>query len=121
MVHKDYLIGRPVRRKNKVARYLGPREKIERRIGEKLFLKGERSKSQKSAMVKKPYPPGMHGKRFHGKLSEYGQQLTANISKLGLSGLRKVCTFNQNFNGLTGWSFEIPAYSYWQTVSSHKK
>lgn len=26
---------------------------------------------------------------------------TANISKLGVSGLFKVCTLNKNFNGLT--------------------
>jgi len=58
-----------------MARYTGPREKIERRLGEKLFLKGERSHSQKSAMVKKPYPPGIHGRSRPGKLSEYGQQL----------------------------------------------
>ena len=58
-----------------MARYTGPREKIERRIGDKLYLKGERSYSQKSAMVKKPYPPGMHGQKRPGKLSEYGQQL----------------------------------------------
>lgn len=61
-----------------MARYLGPREKIERRIGEKLFLKGERSYGQKSAMTRKPYPPGMHGQnRRPGKLSEFGQQLKA--------------------------------------------
>lgn len=58
-----------------VARYTGPREKIERRLGEKLFLKGERSHSQKSAMVKKPYPPGIHGRSRGKKLSEYGLQL----------------------------------------------
>jgi len=59
-----------------MARYRGPKEKIERRIGEKLYLKGERSYSQKSAMVKKPYPPGMHGQKgTRKKLSEYGQQL----------------------------------------------
>ncbi|PIR41734.1 MAG: 30S ribosomal protein S4 [Candidatus Yanofskybacteria bacterium CG10_big_fil_rev_8_21_14_0_10_37_15] len=59
-----------------MARYTGPREKIERRIGEKLYLKGERSYSQKSAMTKKPYPPGMHGpKGTRVKLSEYAQQL----------------------------------------------
>ena len=57
-----------------MARYLGPREKIERRIGEKLFLKGERSHSQKSAVTKKPYPPGIHSKRFN-KPSEFAQQL----------------------------------------------
>ena len=30
------------------------------------------------------------------------QPITANISKLGGSGLRKVSTFNQNCNGLIG-------------------
>jgi len=58
-----------------MARYLGPREKIERRIGEKLGLKGERSHSPKSATVRKPYPPGMHGRSFKGKSSEFGTQL----------------------------------------------
>ncbi len=58
-----------------MARYIGPKEKIERRIGEKLFLKGERSYSPKSALVKKPYPPGMHGKKRARKLSEFGSQL----------------------------------------------
>ena len=58
-----------------MARYTGPREKIERRLGEKLFLKGERSHSQKSAMIKKPYPPGLHGRKRQGKPSEYGLQL----------------------------------------------
>jgi len=58
-----------------MGRYRGPREKIERRIGEKLGLKGERSTSQKSAMVKKPYPPGMHGTKRGRKPSEYALQL----------------------------------------------
>lgn len=58
-----------------MARYTGPKEKIERRLGERLFLKGERSYSPKSAMVKKPYPPGMHGQKASRKLSEFGLQL----------------------------------------------
>ncbi len=57
-----------------MARYTGPREKIERRIGERLFLKGERSYSQKAAVTRRPYPPGQHTKKF-GKPSEYAQQL----------------------------------------------
>lgn len=60
-----------------MARYTGPREKIERRLGTKLFLKGERSNSPKSAMVKKPYAPGMHGKSAFRKVSEFGLQLNA--------------------------------------------
>ncbi len=58
-----------------MARYTGPKEKIERRLGSKLFLKGERSYSSKSATVRRPYPPGVHGKKFSGRLSEYGQQM----------------------------------------------
>ena len=59
-----------------MARYTGPREKLERRIGEKIGLKGERSNSPKSALVRRPYPPGQHGpSRRPRKLSEFGQQL----------------------------------------------
>jgi len=58
-----------------MARYTGPREKIERRLGEKLYLKGERSYSQKSGMTRKPYPPGMHGQKGSRKASEFAQQL----------------------------------------------
>ena len=46
-----------------------------RRTGEKLFLKGERCFSQKCAIVKRPYAPGVHGKNRRGRLSEYGRQL----------------------------------------------
>ena len=48
-----------------------------RRIGQKLFLKGERCFTPKCAMVKKPYPPGIHGKKKKRRAtSEYGVQLT---------------------------------------------
>lgn len=46
-----------------------------RRAGQKLFLKGERCFSQKCAMIRKPYIPGLHGKARRRSLSEYGQQL----------------------------------------------
>lgn len=46
-----------------------------RRAGQKLFLKGERCFSQKCAMIRKPYIPGLHGKSRRRGLSEYGQQL----------------------------------------------
>ncbi len=58
-----------------LARYIGKKKKIERRLGEKLFFKGERSHSQKSALIKKPYPPGIHGRKRAKKPSEYGLQL----------------------------------------------
>jgi len=53
---------------------LGPKCKICRRLGVKLFLKGERCFSPKCAMVKKPYPPGLKKKRG-SSLSEYGKEL----------------------------------------------
>lgn len=58
-----------------MARYTGPKEKIERRLRAKLFLKGERSLSPKSATVRRMYPPGIHGKKFGRRLSEFGLQL----------------------------------------------
>ncbi|EKD49568.1 MAG: hypothetical protein ACD_63C00106G0007 [uncultured bacterium] len=59
-----------------MSRYIGPKCKLCRREGEKLFLKGERCSTPKCAMVKKAYPPGMHGSKG-GRLSEYGSQLRA--------------------------------------------
>ncbi len=49
--------------------------KICRRQGEKLFLKGARCFSPKCAMVKRPYPPGMHGAKKKRAGSEFAQQL----------------------------------------------
>ncbi|MCD6402388.1 30S ribosomal protein S4 [bacterium] len=49
--------------------------KICRRLGEKLFLKGEKCLSPKCPMVRKPYPPGQKGKRRKGGISEYGREL----------------------------------------------
>jgi small subunit ribosomal protein S4 len=46
-----------------------------RRAGQKLFLKGERCLSQKCAVIRKPYIPGVHGKARRRRISEYGQQL----------------------------------------------
>lgn len=53
-----------------------PKCKICRRVGEKLFLKGERCFSPKCAMVKRPYPPGQKAKRRRrGRPSEYAKEL----------------------------------------------
>jgi len=57
-----------------MARYRGPREKLERRLGVDLGLKGERRLAGKSALEKRPYAPGQHGQR-RTKISEYGMQL----------------------------------------------
>lgn len=57
-----------------MARYRGPVEKIERRLGVSLGLKGERRLAGKSALEKRPFPPGQHGQR-RTKISEFGLQL----------------------------------------------
>ncbi|MDR0579699.1 MAG: 30S ribosomal protein S4 [Campylobacteraceae bacterium] len=57
-----------------MSRYRGPVEKLERRLGVSLALKGERRLAGKSALDKRPYAPGQHGQR-KTKLSEYGLQL----------------------------------------------
>ncbi len=49
--------------------------KICRRLGVKLFLKGDRCFSPKCSMVRKAYPPGKKGKRRIKALSEYGKEL----------------------------------------------
>jgi len=49
--------------------------KICRRLGVKLFLKGERCFSPKCAMIKKPYSPGLKGKKRKSPPSEYSKQL----------------------------------------------
>ena len=54
----------------------GPKEKKERRIGERLNLKADRCQSPKCAMVRKPYHPGAHGPTGRRRaLSEFGIQL----------------------------------------------
>jgi small subunit ribosomal protein S4 len=63
-----------------------------RSAGEKLFLKGEqRCNSPKCTMVKKPYPPGIHGKQSKRKkiASEYGIQLKEKQKLKSIYGLRE--------------------------------
>lgn len=49
-------------------------EKVERRLGEKLFLKGDRCIGPKCAAARRNYVPGVHGKqrRRRRESSEYG-------------------------------------------------
>jgi small subunit ribosomal protein S4 len=57
-----------------VARDLGPKCRVCRREGMKLFLKGERCLTEKCAIERRSYPPGEHG-RGRIKQSEYLLQL----------------------------------------------
>jgi small subunit ribosomal protein S4 len=60
-----------------MGRELQPKCKQCRRVRQKLFLRGERCFSSKCAMVKRNFPPGLHGpKQAQGeRLSGYGKQL----------------------------------------------
>jgi small subunit ribosomal protein S4 len=60
-----------------VARYTGSVCRLCRREGMKLFLKGDRCFTEKCAIEKRNYAPGMHGKggRIKSKLQGYGLQL----------------------------------------------
>ena len=49
--------------------------KVCRRIGEKLFLKGDKCLSSKCPFLKKPSPPGIVSKRRMVRTSEYGREL----------------------------------------------
>lgn len=55
--------------------------KICRRIGEKLCSRG------KCAIVRKPYPPGSHGKKRRRAITEYGRQLAEKQKIKALYGL----------------------------------
>jgi small subunit ribosomal protein S4 len=59
-----------------MGRYTGPVERLSRREGVELFLKGERAINGKSALERRgPAPPGQHGSRRGRRASIYGLQL----------------------------------------------
>lgn len=59
-----------------MGRYTGPTEKLSRREGVELFLKGERCLAGKSGLERRgPAPPGEHGARRQPRSSIYGTQL----------------------------------------------
>lgn len=57
-----------------MAKYIGPKCRLCRREGEKLFLKGEKCFTSKCAVEKRAFPPGQHGQR-RGRLTDYATQL----------------------------------------------
>jgi small subunit ribosomal protein S4 len=86
-----------------MARYRGPVEKIERRFGISLALKGERRLAGKSALDKRPYGPGQHGQR-RKKISEYGLQLNEKQKAKFMYGVseKQFRTLFQEANRRTG-------------------
>ena len=57
-----------------MAKYTGPKCKLCRREGGKLFLKGEKCFSSKCPVESRPFPPGQHGQR-RPRLTDYAVQL----------------------------------------------
>ncbi|KKR05665.1 MAG: 30S ribosomal protein S4 [candidate division WS6 bacterium GW2011_GWF2_39_15] len=72
-----------------MGRYTGPKEKLSRREGINLFLKGERSFSAKAGILRKPYAPGQHGNAKKARLSNYGVQLREKQKVKRMYGLRE--------------------------------
>ncbi|MBU0649187.1 30S ribosomal protein S4 [Patescibacteria group bacterium] len=70
-----------------MSKYIGSKCKLCRREGEKLFLKGERCFSAKCAIVKRNFPPGMHGAKRKARLTGYGIQLREKQKAKRLYGL----------------------------------
>lgn len=73
-----------------MARRREPSCKVCRREGRKLFLKGERCFSDKCAIERRNYPPGMHGRqgRFRRE-SDYGEQLRQKQAAKRVYGVRE--------------------------------
>lgn len=72
-----------------MGRYTGPKEKLSRREGVNLFLKGARSFSEKAGVIRKPYAPGQHGNARKPRLSQYGLQLREKQKVKRTYGLRE--------------------------------
>jgi small subunit ribosomal protein S4 len=58
-----------------MAVYHGPRCKLCRREGVKLMLRGERCASEKCAMERRPFPPGIRSTKRRRTSTEYNSQL----------------------------------------------
>src|SRR3954447_14323195 len=73
-----------------MGRYTGPVEKLSRREGVELFLKGERALNGKSALERRgDAPPGQHGQARRRKPSIYQTQLRAKQTAKRYYGVRE--------------------------------
>jgi small subunit ribosomal protein S4 len=95
-----------------LARYTGPKCKLCRREGAKLYLKGQRCNSNKCAMERRPDPPGMHGRRRRRRSSSYGLQLREKQRIRRTYGLLEAQFFNfykkaEQSKGITGHNLLI--------------
>ncbi|MCX8021969.1 MAG: 30S ribosomal protein S4 [Syntrophorhabdaceae bacterium] len=92
-----------------MSRYVGPSCRLCRREGVKLFLKGERCYTEKCAVEKRNYPPGVHTET-RGKMLEYGIRLREKQKLRKIYGLsekqfKKFFTIAERKPGITGTNF----------------
>ena len=89
-----------------MARYTGPRCRLCRREGSKLFLKGDRCFSEKCAFERRSYAPGLHG-QGRIKVSDYGirlreKQRVRRIYGVNESQFRRYFEMADRQKGVTG-------------------
>jgi len=89
-----------------MARYRDAKCRLCRREGMKLFLKGARCFTDKCAIERRNYPPGMHGLQ-RGKLTPYGVQLREKQKAKRIYGVlesqfRKYFQWAESEKGVTG-------------------
>jgi small subunit ribosomal protein S4 len=94
-----------------LSRYVGPSCRLCRREAIKLFLKGERCYTEKCAVEKRNYPPGVHVE-VRGKFLEYGlrlreKQRVRKIYGLSEKQFKRFFTMAEKKQGITGTNFLI--------------
>ena len=92
-----------------MARDTGPKCKLCRREGEKLYLKGSRCYSDKCSFERRPYAPGEHG-QGRTQVSEYALQLREKQKVRRIYGLQenkfeRYFGMAENLPGVTGENF----------------
>ncbi|HAW50005.1 TPA: 30S ribosomal protein S4 [bacterium] len=93
-----------------MARYRGPKCRLCRSKGEKLFLKGKRCFSETCSFTRRPYPPGLSGPNLNlqrRKISDYGRELCEKQKVKAIYGVLEKQFKNyfkkaKNTSGLTG-------------------
>jgi small subunit ribosomal protein S4 len=98
-------------RRGALSRYVGPSCRLCRREATKLFLKGERCFTEKCAIEKRNYPPGVHVD-VRGKFLEYGLRLREKQKVRKIYGLsekqfKRFFTMAERKTGITGANFLV--------------
>jgi small subunit ribosomal protein S4 len=94
-----------------LSRYVGPSCRLCRREAGKLFLKGERCYTEKCAIEKRNYPPGVHVET-RGKILEYGirlreKQKVRKIYGLSENQFKRFFSIAERKPGITGTNFLV--------------